>query len=199
MTITYQLDNSLYVNVTNLCSNNCSFCIRNNGDGVGDADNLWLEREPSNEEIAQDILKHDLSAYQELIFCGYGEPLERLDAIVYACKKVKEVSEIPIRINTNGQADLIAGHPVAEQLKGLVDTVSISLNAPDARGYNEICQSEFGEGAFDAILRFAADCKNYVPHVVFTVVDVIGTDKVERCRKIAEELGVEYRVRKMIE
>lgn len=199
MTITYQLDNSLYVNVTNLCSNNCSFCIRNNGDGVGDADNLWLEREPSNEEIAQDILKHDLSAYQELIFCGYGEPLERLDAIVYACKKAREVSKIPIRINTNGQADLIAGHPVAEQLKGLVDTVSISLNAPDARGYNEICQSEFGEGAFDAILKFAADCKNYVPHVVFTVVDVIGSEKVERCRKIAEELGVEYRVRKMIE
>lgn len=197
MTITYRLGDSLYVNMTNRCSNRCDFCIRNYGDGVGDSENLWLDREPTVDETVQDILKN-VSGCKELVFCGYGEPLMRLDDVIAVIKAVKPKIGIPIRINTNGQADLIHGRQTAKDLEGLVDTVSISLNAPNAKEYEEICHSDYGEKAYVAMLKFAADCKKYIPNVAFSVVDVMDQDDIEKCRKIAEDIGVKFRVRKMI-
>lgn len=198
MTITYQLGDSLYVNVTNRCSNSCFFCVRNGQDAVGSAQSLWLEREPTKEEIVEDILKNDLSRYKEIVFCGFGEPLMRFDAVVYACGEIKKQSNIKIRINTNGQADLIKGEPTAQKLSGLVDAISISLNASNAKKYQQDCRSDYGEEAFDAMLRFTADCKQYIPEVVLSVVDIIGAEEVENCRAVAEKLGVKFRVREMI-
>jgi radical SAM enzyme (TIGR04100 family) len=199
MQITYELDGNLYVNLTNLCSNHCSFCIRNNGDGVGSADNLWLAREPSEDEVVRDILKHDLAQYRELVFCGYGEPLERLETLLAVCRQVRAVSPVFIRINTNGQADLINGRPTAPLLKGLVDGVSISLNAADAASYDRLCASEYGEKAYDALLRFTADCVRLLPHVTLSVVDVIPPDEIEKCRAVARKLGADFRVRTLID
>ena len=198
MTITYTIGSSLYVNVTNRCSNRCDFCIRNNGDTVGDSDSLWLDREPTVEEILADIGKRDLTKFREVVFCGYGEPLERLNDVLAVCRKIRAASPIRIRVNTNGQSDLINGRRTAPELKGLFDVVSVSLNASDADKYDRICHSEFGRQAFDAMLAFAADCRQYVPEVVLTVVDCIGPEEVEKCRKVAERTGVEYRVRAMI-
>lgn len=199
MTITYTIDDQLYVNLTNRCSNRCDFCIRQNGDTVGDSGSLWLKGgEPTQEQVIADILGRDLKKFRDLVFCGYGEPTERLDVLLAAAKAVRAVSSIPIRINTNGQADLILGRRTAPELKGLIDVVSISLNASDADKYDKICHSRFGKQAFDALLAYAADCKAYVPHVVFSVVDCIGPEEVEKCRTVAQRVGVEYRVRKMI-
>jgi radical SAM enzyme (TIGR04100 family) len=199
MVITYTIGDSLYVNVTNQCTNSCEFCIRNNGDSVGDAQSLWLEKEPSKEEILMDILSRDLYAFNELVFCGYGEPLCRHDDIVFICQKVKEASSIKIRINTNGHADLINGRSTAQELAGLIDIISISLNAADAKSYQSICHSDFGEDAFKAVLDYTADCMKYIPKVMLTVVDVISPAEIERCRIIAEGIGAEFRVRTMIE
>lgn len=197
MTITYPIGKNLYVNVTNRCSNRCDFCIRKYGDTMNGSGSLWLEREPTVEEILADIKKHDLAAYRELVFCGYGEPLERLDDVVAVLRGVKSFSGIKTRINTNGQADLIHGRPTAKDLKGLVDTVSISLNASDAAAYDKICHSKYGEAAFGAMLAYAADCKNYVPSVVLSIVDVIPPEEIEACRAVANKIGVTLRVRKM--
>ena len=198
MTITYTIGNSLYVNVTNRCSNRCDFCIRNNGDTVGDSGSLWLDREPTVEEIFADIEKRDLTGFTEIVFCGYGEPLERLDDVLAVARKIRAASPIRIRVNTNGQSDLINGRRTAPELKGLIDVVSVSLNASDANKYDRICHSRFGRRAFDAMLAFAADCRQYVPEVVLTVVDCIGAEEVEKCREVARRTGVEYRVRAMI-
>ena len=198
MTITYKIGNSLYVNMTNRCSNRCDFCIRNNSDTVGDSGSLWLDHEPTVQEAADDIVKN-APGCKEIVFCGYGEPLIRLQEIVGVIQKVKPVLNLPVRINTNGQADLIHGRETAKELEGLVDTVSISLNAPDARGYEQICHSDYGEAAFDAIIRYAGDVKQYVPHVVFSVVDVMPAADIEKCRAIADKAGVSFRVREMIE
>jgi len=198
MTITYVLGNELYVNVTNRCTNRCDFCIRQNGDNVGNDSSLWLEREPTAEEIYDDIVKNELDRYRELVFCGYGEPILRLDDIVQVVAKLKQVSSISVRINTNGQADLYFGKPTAERLKGLVDTVSISLNNADAERYEKTCHSIYGKNAFPAVIAYAKECKKYVSHVVFTVVDVIPPEEIEACRRIAEDAGVDFRVRKMI-
>lgn len=197
MTITYRIGDSLYINMTNRCSNRCDFCIRNFGDGISDSGNLWLEREPTVDEVCDDIIKN-ADGCREIVFCGYGEPLMRLDDVIAVIKRVKPVLNKPIRINTNGQADLIHGRKTACELSGLVDTVSISLNAPDAKGYDDVCHSDYGMRAFDAVIEYARDCKKYVTNVVFTVVDVMPKKDIEKCRQIAKDAGVSFRVRAMI-
>lgn len=197
LVITYRLGDSLYVNMTNRCSNRCDFCIRNYGNGIDDSGDLWLDREPAVDEIVEDIF-NNVGGCVEIVFCGYGEPLMRLDDVVSVMKKVRSKFNIPFRINTNGQADLIHGRETSKDLSGLVDTVSISLNAPSAKEYDRICHSDYGEKAYEAILKYASDCKKYVPNVVLSVVDVMKKEDIEKCREIAEKLGVKFRVRKMI-
>lgn len=200
MCITYEVENSLYVNITNKCSNRCVFCIRNNGDSAYGSDPLWLEREPTLKEIVDSILSRDLSRYSEIVFCGYGEPSVRLRDARAASLAVKEKHpEVKIRINTNGQSDLILGYDTAPFYKDAFDAVSISLNAPTAEKYAKVCQSAFGKAAFDSILNFAKKVKNYVPNVAFSVVDEALTDEeIEECKKIADSCGVKLRVRKYI-
>ncbi|NLY42734.1 MAG: TIGR04100 family radical SAM protein [Clostridiaceae bacterium] len=195
MIITYVLGKSLYVNITNRCTNCCSFCIRNTEQGVGTGVNLWLEREPTVKEIIDSIMSHDLSLYDEIVFCGYGEPMIRTYDIVEVCKEIREKSSIPIRINTNGHANMIYGKDVTPLLKGLVDTISISLNAKNAEEYQRLCHSKYGEEAFAGMLDFAVRCKEYVPEVILSVVNVISKEDIEECRKIAQRLGVKFRIR----
>jgi len=199
MTITYEVGNSLYLNITNRCSNNCSFCVRTKGDGVGNASNLWLDREPTVEEILTAIQKRDLAKYQEMVFCGYGEPMMRTLDILEICKQIKPANQIPIRINTNGQANLIFQRDITPLLADCVDTISISMNASNKASYQDFCQSVYGDAAFDALIDFAEKCKEYVPHVVLTVVDVISPQDITKCRAIANEIGVNFRVRHYID
>jgi len=190
--IAYTLGDSLYLNITNRCPNHCSFCIRNYADGV-DGYNLWLEKEPTTKEIIEAV--GDPTGYKEVVFCGFGEPLMRLQVVLDVARHIKKnYPNVPIRINTNGLGNLINGEDITPYFKGLIDVVSISLNAENAQKYQEICNSDYGEDAFYSMLEFARKCKNHVPRVVLTVVDVPGVD-VEKCRRIAEELGVEFRLR----
>ena len=195
MTITYKIENSLYLNITNRCTNHCTFCVRNNLDGVVDGLNLWLEREPTVDEVLEDISKQEISKYKEFVFCGYGEPLMRTSDLIEICKKLKAIYNMPIRINTNGQGNLINGYDITPLLEGLVDTISISLNAKDKQAYQTLCLSDFGETAFEGILDFAAKCKKNIPHVVLSVVDLISEEDIQACKWIAEGIGVDFRVR----
>lgn len=194
MTILYTVGNKLYVNITNRCPCACTFCIRNNGDGAYGSDSLWLEREPTVEEILRGFDKLDLDSFTELVFCGYGEPMERADAVAEVMAAIRKKSSIPARINTNGLSDLINGRETAHLLRDF-DTVSISLNAPTAEEYNEVSRPSL-ENAFDAILKFAEDCKKYVPKVIFSVVDVITKEQTERCQALADSMNIPLRVRK---
>lgn len=199
MTITYEVGTALYVNITNRCSNRCEFCIRNNGDGAYGSNSLWLEKEPTREEILASITARDLEKYTELVFCGYGEPTERLEDMVYVAKQVKAKYAIPVRVNTNGQSSLLYGKDTAPMYAGAFDTVSISLNAPNAEEYDRVCHSTFGLAAYDGLLDFAARVKNYVPNVMLTVVDVALTpEEIEACKRIAASVDVPLRVRKYI-
>ena len=138
MCITYVVDGNLYVNMTNKCSNRCEFCIRNNGDGAYGSDSLWLVREPTLEEALESVFSHDLNKYPELIFCGSGEPSYRLNDAVIIAKAVKEkCPKIKIRINTNGHSDLIHQCDTSPMYEGAFDVVSISLNTPSAKRYQE--------------------------------------------------------------
>jgi len=198
MTICYVLENSLYINLTNRCSNACTFCVRDKDCGIGDV-NLWLENEPTIDEIIKDIDRFNPDNYKEVVFCGYGEPTMRLEELLTAAKHIKEHYHVPVRINTNGQADLMHTEPVPPRLSGLIDVVSISLNAKNKEEYQALCQSIYGEKSFDALIQFAKDCTPYVPEVIMSVVDVLPKEDIEACRKIAEGAGARLRVRELIE
>ena len=199
LTITYEVDTGLYVNITNKCSNRCTFCIRNNGEGAYGSESLWLIREPSEDEILESIFSRDLSRYTELVFCGYGEPSYRLECAVSVAKKVKEkYPSLPVRINTNGQSDLILGVDTAP-MYSVFDAVSISLNTPDADKYCKICLPVYGEMAFHSLLEFARNVKEYVGCVMLSVVrETLTKTELQKCMEIADECGVTLKVRTYI-
>ncbi len=205
MTITYEYEGALYVNLTNKCNCACVFCLRQ-GRAEGSIyteDSLWLEREPTRQEALDSFLSRDVCAYREIVFCGYGEPTYRLDDLLWLVDRLKERFGDrlpPVRINTNGHANLIQGRDVCPELKGRIDTLSISLNAPDAAGYTALCRPVQGEAAYQAMLDFARESAAYVPNVVMTIVDKDKSgEEIAACRKIAEELGVTLRVRSFID
>ena len=196
MTITYAGRNSIYVNMTNRCPCACTFCLRHNKDYVFNSDSLWLDREPTVEEVCESIMGWDLSKYDEIVFCGYGEPTERLPDLLEVAKFIRANSNIPIRINTNGLADLIWNKSTAPMLEGLIDTVSISLNATNKEDYLKTVRPKFGIGSYDAMLQFAKECTAYVPSVIMTVVDVVTSkEEQEACRQICESVGATLRIR----
>ena len=201
MTITYKVGNGLYVNMTNECTNACDFCIRNNGEGAYGSDPLWLEREPTKEEVLEDIIaSFKLETYSELVFCGYGEPTCRLLDMLWVCKGVREaLPDTKIRLNTNGQADLIYGADTSYMFEGLVDSISISLNSADEKKYQDVCHSVYGEEAYPAMLTFAHNVARYVPDVAFSVVrGFLSEEDIAVCQSIADKTGVKLRVREYI-
>lgn len=202
MTITYEYEKGLYVNLTNRCDCSCVFCLRHSGHkGSIYADDLWLEHEPTREEALADLLRRDLPSYEELVFCGFGEPMFRVDDIVWLCDRLREsVPGLPpIRINTNGHANLIHGRDVTPLLKGRVDALSISLNAATPEAYTAVTRPRDGTAAWYAMLDFARQARDVVPRVTFTIVDMDKTPaEIAACRAIADGLGVSFRVRTYI-
>ena len=198
MTITYQGKQSIYVNLTNRCPCACRFCLRNNGSGVFGSGPLWLEREPTLAEVTESLGKWDFTRFREVVFCGYGEPTERLDVLLAAAGHLKaQDPALRVRVNTNGLSDLINGKPTASLFAGKVDCLSISLNTDDAAEYVAMCRPSFGDAAYPALLRFAKDAVAAVPEVVLTVVGepVTSLEKQARCRALAESLGAHLRIR----
>ena len=200
-TITYEYGGNLYVNTTNRCNFNCNFCLRhNNSGGSIYTHNLWLEREPTREEILADIESHDLSRYEQLCFVGFGEPSYRIEDICWVIDRMKEHgTKIFTRMDTNGTGSLILGRDIAPEFAGRFDMVSISLNTDTAEKYDALCHP-VQAGAYEAMKTFAKDVQKYVPKVMMTVVDTIPQEEIEACRRICEdEIGAVYRVREYIE
>jgi len=196
MSIVYDYFGGLYINLTNKCTNRCEFCIRNFTNRLGDADSLVLDRDPSVEEVKEELRRWDVRNYDEVVFCGYGEPTERLPELLELAKHIKAAYGRQIRINTNGLADLIWGEDTTPWLEGIIDSVSISLNESDAERYEALCHPEFGLKSYDAILTYIKNVKKYVPYVAVSVVSgSLSQAAIEECRKIAEDLDVAFKVR----
>lgn len=195
LTFVYAVHDNLYINLTNRCPCSCTFCIRHNGDGAYGSDSLWLEREPTCEEVLGEFDKYDMSKFSEIVFCGYGEPMERAEDVAFIGRELKKrYPDKLIRLNTNGLSDKIHGKPTAHLLKGAVDIVSISLNSGNTEDYNKVTRPKWAD-SFEAMLRFAEDCKEYVPKVMFTVVDVISEREINESKAVSEKLGIPLRIR----
>ncbi|MBO5533454.1 MAG: radical SAM protein [Fibrobacter sp.] len=188
---------NIYVNMTNRCPCNCVFCLRQTKKMM-EGNSLWLkEGEPSVDRVMDLFAPYDLSVINELIFCGYGEPLERVADVCEVIDRLKsKYPDLKVRVNTNGLANLVHGRDITPELAGRFDTVSISLNAPDAEEFLALTRSKFGIGSFEALQEFAVLAKRHVPNVVMTVVEkVMSEEKIELCRKLCNDLGVTLRVR----
>ncbi len=188
--ITYPIRNSLYLNITNRCTAACTFCVRYHTDFVK-GHNLRLGEEPTSEAVMREI--GDPKLYAEIVFCGYGEPLMRLDVVKAVAAEVKRRGG-RVRIDTNGHANLIYKRNVLPELAGIVDALSVSLNAQNADLYLKITQSKFGIETYEAVKMFIREAKKFIPDVTATVVTLPEVD-IDACRKIADELGVKFRAR----
>lgn len=196
MTIFYEVHDNIYVNLTNKCPCACTFCLRQTRDHMENSHVLWLEHAPSFEEVQEAMKAVDFSKYKEVVFCGFGEPTEALDVLKPTAKRIKEKYNMPIRINTNGLGSLVNGRDIVPELKGLVDTISVSLNTPNADEYHKLVRSKFGEKSFDAMIDFAKECTKYIPNVVMTTVETTITHEEEKqCQEICDRIGAKYRIR----
>ena len=188
---------NLYVNMTNRCPCSCVFCLRQTK-GMSEDNNLWLkDGEPDIATVLELFSHYDLRLINELVFCGFGEPLERLADVCAVIDALKEqYPMLKVRVNTIGLANLIYGRDITPELNGRVDTISISLNAPDAEEFYQLTRSKFGIQSYAAMKEFAVLAKRYVPNVVMTVVErVMSEERIAKCREICDELGVTLRVR----
>lgn len=187
--IAYKIRDSLYLNITNKCTNRCRFCVRFRTNYVK-GHNLRLEKEPTALQVIKAI--KDPKDYKEVVFCGIGEPLMRLDVVKKVSKWIKEQGG-KVRINTNGHGNLIHGKDILPELKGIVDSFSISLDAENKKKYNQACRPEF-DNAFEGVVSFIKEAKENFPEVQVTVVNIPLVD-VEKCRALAKEMGVKFIVR----
>ena len=196
MTILYRVHNNIYVNLTNKCPCACTFCLRQTRDRMEDSDPLWLEHEPAYDEVIAEFAKWNVEEYDEVVFCGFGEPTERLDVLLKVAEWIKDNNNIKTRVNTNGLSDFIHGKDTAPLFEGKIDAVSISLNTPNPERYFELTRNKFGIESFDGMLKFAKNVKKYVPNVAMTTVSTTLTkEEEEECQKICDSIGVTYRIR----
>jgi TatD family-associated radical SAM protein len=188
---------SVYLNLTNRCTCSCTFCLRNLKK-MDEQATLWLKQEPSREEVRQLLQRAPWSVIGEIVFCGFGEPTMRLDDVVELLRYIKSTQpQVKTRINTNGLADLEYGRDTSAVFANhILDTISISLNASNADRYLALTRSKFGRPSFEAMLRYAVHCQQYVPNVVMTVVDQVEDPaEIEACRALCQKWGLTLRVR----
>ena len=196
----YELDNKIYVNLTNACTNDCIFCIRSQKDDVKGA-NMWLTKKPDFDTVISQ-LKNKLNLINNgVTFCGYGEPLLNADLVIKLSKYIKEnYPETYIKINTNGHANAVLKRDIIPELKNYIDEVSISQNAPNETLYNELCQPKI-ENAYNEMLNFAKKC---VENEIMTTMTIVTNYKnydidIDACKEIAHNIGANFRERPWIE
>ena len=193
-TYVYRIGKNLYVNLTNRCSNRCTFCVRN-GKETFEGYSLWLrDGEPSAEQVEEALGGCDC---EEVVFCGFGEPTYRLGAMLEVCDYV-HLHGKRTRLNTNGHGSIINERDIAPELVGKLDGINISLNVSNAKLYEKLCRPLYPDMAFDSMLFFAQACRDNGLNCWFSVVDCIGAAEVEACRALAQRVGIPLRVRPMI-
>lgn len=192
-TYTYEYGDNLYINLSNTCTNDCVFCVRQQDSIMGGL-NLWLTEDATAKAVIDDLKKRDLSRYAMVVFCGYGEPTSNIDALIEVGKFLR-TQNVKIKLNTNGQGSIYHKRDIVPEIAPYIDIVSVSMNECDAEHYQKVSHSEY-DNAYEKVMEFIKECSTLIPKTVVTVVDIIPKEHIEKCQQIADELGVELRVRK---
>ena len=210
--LVYVLDGKIYINLTNKCTNDCIFCLRKDKSDVKGQE-LWLESEDFGADEVIEQLVEKLNSLKvekleneitiqplEIIFCGYGEPMLKLDILKEVAKYIKEnIPQVKVRVNTNGHANYVYKRNVVPELKGLVDEFSVSLNGENSKEYDELSRPVF-EGAYEEVTKFIQSCSKEGIDVVASVVEGYKGRHInlEKCEQISSELGAKFRAREWI-
>jgi TatD DNase family protein len=196
MNVVYELSDNLYLNITNKCTNRCTFCIRNFSDRIGDKI-LWLEKEPTFKDIISELKKINLNDYKEIVFCGYGEPLLRIEIVKKVSRYVKEnYPNKNIRVDTNGHANIFHGRNILPEIAPYIDSISISLNAENEYKYNLVSRPVFKD-AYKYLIEFIRIAPNYINNVWISVVNIPSID-INKCEEIAHNLNVKFKIREFL-
>ena len=195
----YILDNKIYVNLTNACTNDCVFCIRKQKDDVVGV-NMRLSQKPDFETVTSQLQKYSSLLSNGVTFCGYGEPLIELDLLIKITKFIKRISpDTYIKINTNGHANAFHKMDIVPQLKDCINEVSISLNAQNERLYEKLCQPKI-QNAYNEMLDFAKKCTESGIKTTLSIVTNYDNEvNINECREIAQSIGAQFRERPWIE
>lgn len=201
-TYAYILENNLYINLTNSCTNNCIFCIRSLNDAVVGA-NLTLSNENVQaSDVISQIKEKMTPKLSQVVFCGYGEPTLKIEILKEVAKFVKEnYPDKKIRINTNGQANFVFKRDIVSEIAPLIDKVSISLNSDNKTQYQELSQSKFGEDIYEEVKKFAKMCVEAGIDTDLSIVTGYKDYKinVENCKQIATRIGANLRIREWLD
>ena len=197
-TYAYMLDGNLYINLTNKCSNGCDFCVRNERSSYY-GNYLWLRHgEPTADKVIAQVKGFgDIKRFKEVVFCGFGEPTYKVAEMVTLCDYFHEKG-LATRLNTNGQGNMINKRDIVPELKGKIDLVNVSLNASCKEKYQKICRSQYGENGFEGMIEFAKACKKEGVSVRFSIVDCIGEEEVNACKKLCESINIPLYIRDYI-
>ncbi len=190
VSFTYQIGDSLYINVTNRCDADCVFCDRK-GEATIKGYNLKMKKseEPDAEVYIKEI--GDPKNYKEIVFCGYGEPTIRWGVVKKVARYVKENGG-RTRMNTDGHGCYINKRDITPELEGLIDTVSISLNSIDPVQYAKLMRVD--PEMHDEMIEFTRRAKKYT-HVVLSIVGISEVDSAAAKKLATEELEVDFRER----
>ncbi len=191
--ISYQIDDRLYLNITDRCTLGCTFCPKNQGDFQLHDYDLSLDHRPSTEEVIAAI--GDPADYAEIVFCGYGEPTLQLQVMLEVARFIKDGGGM-VRVNSDGLANLVHKRNVLPEMAPWIDSISISLNAQNSEVYDRHCLPAI-QGSFEAMLEFLRLAPKYIPQVTATAIDGLDGVDIAACKRIALELGVEFRQRSL--
>lgn len=189
--ISYRIEDRLYLSITDRCTLECAFCPKNRGSLRVRGYDLTMDHSPDAAEIVASI--DDPSNYSEVVFCGYGEPTLRLNVLVEVAGDIKARGG-RVRVNTDGLANLVHDRNVLEAMAGVVDALSVSMNAQDAATYERYCRPNL-PGSFQAMLAFLRTAPRYVPQVTATAIDGLEGVDIAACEALAKQLGVGFRKR----
>lgn len=192
-TIAYKIRNSLYLNITDRCTLECAFCPKFNGTWQVHEHNLQLDHRPSTSDIINAI--GDPSQYEEIVFCGYGEPTLRLKILLEVAEYIK-LHHGKVRINTDGLANLVNKRNVLPELGKVVDALSVSMNAQSSDIYDIHCKPQL-KGSFEAMLDFLKQAPDYIPDVTATAINGLEGVDIDKCKALAQELGIKFRQREL--
>ncbi|HIJ23955.1 MAG TPA: 4Fe-4S cluster-binding domain-containing protein [Gammaproteobacteria bacterium] len=192
-TIAYPIEERLYLSITDRCTLVCEFCPKTQGTMQVHEFDLTIDHRPEYEEIIAAI--GDPSAYQEVVFCGFGEPTLRLKLLLQVAQWIKQRGGMT-RINTDGLANLVHKRNVVPEMVGLIDTLSVSMNGQNEAVYNQHCQPQL-EGAFSAMVEFLKAASGVIPSVTATAIEGLEGVDIDACKAQADACGVAFRKRSL--
>ncbi|WP_250658563.1 TatD family nuclease-associated radical SAM protein [Alkalimarinus coralli] len=190
-TIVYTIRDSLYINLNNRCTLKCSFCPKFNGSWQVHDYDLALDHKPSAEEVIDEI--GDPTQYDEVVFCGFGEPTLRLQELISVARWVKQKGG-NVRVNTDGLANLAHKRNVLPELADCVDSLSISMNGQNEEVYNQHCKPGLNK-SWHNMMGFLAAAPSYIEDVTATAIEGLEGVDIDACEKLAKSLGVKFRKR----